>query len=208
MSLPACNYRNSRVHLICFENITGFDSMAHITPAPLRPFGYGVDATTMFVCPDSPVRQTACGWCDKSLVSKAFTFRAAAAESDDEKAFCTEQCFSQYRRANFKRNKTCDWCRHLRHTVVNCVDFQDGDHQLQFCRRVEHRNRAKRVTQTHTPTQQLLDRQPFFACGYNSSLYSFRDGSRMYRERGDFNGRMMPLLVINRKKYSTLTFYG
>lgn len=150
--LPARNYRNRRAHLICFENIISVDSMAHMTPVPLHPFGCGVDSTTMFVCPDSPVQQTACGWCDKLLVSKAFTFRAASAESDDEKAFCTEQCFSQYRRANFKRNKTCDWCRHLRHTVVNCVDFQDGDHQLQFCRRVKHRDRAKRVTHTHTPS--------------------------------------------------------
>lgn len=80
---------------------------------------------------DSPVQQITCGWCDKTLTAKAFTFRTA--ESDNEKVFCSEQCFSQYRRANFKRNKTCDWCRHLRHTV-NCVDFQDGAHQLQFCR--------------------------------------------------------------------------
>ncbi|XP_025206440.1 sine oculis-binding protein homolog [Melanaphis sacchari] len=79
---------------------------------------------------NSPVQQMICGWCDKTLIAKAFTFRTA--ESDNEKVFCSEQCFSHYRRANFKRNKTCDWCRHLRHTV-NCVDFQDGDHQLQFC---------------------------------------------------------------------------
>ncbi|XP_050428521.1 sine oculis-binding protein homolog B [Adelges cooleyi] len=79
----------------------------------------------------SPVEQiTTCGWCDKAIAAKAFTFRTA--EPNIEKVFCSEQCFSQYRRANFKRNKTCDWCRHLRHTV-NCVDFQDGDHQLQFC---------------------------------------------------------------------------
>ena len=52
-----------------------------------------------------------------------------------QKSFCSELCFTQCRRANFKRNKTCDWCRHIRHTV-NYVDFQDGEHQLQFCRQV------------------------------------------------------------------------
>ncbi|XP_050534702.1 sine oculis-binding protein homolog B [Daktulosphaira vitifoliae] len=78
----------------------------------------------------SPTEQMLCGWCDKTIASKAFTF--CTNEPNNEKVFCSEQCFSQYRRANFKRNKTCDWCRHLRHTV-NCVDFQDGDHQLQFC---------------------------------------------------------------------------
>ncbi|KAH9515211.1 hypothetical protein Btru_019567 [Bulinus truncatus] len=30
------------------------------------------------------------------------------------------------------RNKVCDWCKHVRHTV-NFVDFQEGDVQLQFC---------------------------------------------------------------------------
>uniref|UniRef100_A0A182K5A6 Sine oculis-binding protein homolog n=1 Tax=Anopheles christyi TaxID=43041 RepID=A0A182K5A6_9DIPT len=46
--------------------------------------------------------------------------------------FCTEACFSQSRRASFKRAKTCDWCRHVRH-AVSYVDFQDGASQLQFC---------------------------------------------------------------------------
>lgn len=46
--------------------------------------------------------------------------------------FCSEPCFSQSRRATFKRAKTCDWCRHVRH-AVSYVDFQDGASQLQFC---------------------------------------------------------------------------
>ncbi|XP_062561906.1 sine oculis-binding protein homolog isoform X2 [Armigeres subalbatus] len=46
--------------------------------------------------------------------------------------FCSESCFSQSRRASFKRAKTCDWCRHVRH-AVSYVDFQDGVTQLQFC---------------------------------------------------------------------------
>ncbi len=46
--------------------------------------------------------------------------------------FCSESCFSQSRRATFKRAKTCDWCRHVRH-AVSYVDFHDGATQLQFC---------------------------------------------------------------------------
>lgn len=46
--------------------------------------------------------------------------------------FCSESCFAQSRRASFKRAKTCDWCRHIRH-AVSYVDFQDGASQLQFC---------------------------------------------------------------------------
>lgn len=46
--------------------------------------------------------------------------------------FCSESCFSQSRRATFKRAKTCDWCKHVRH-AVSYVDFHDGATQLQFC---------------------------------------------------------------------------
>lgn len=70
-----------------------------------------------------------CAWCQKVSNAKQFNFKTPSGKT----VFCSEQCFTQCRRANFKRNKTCDWCRHVRHTV-NYVDFQDGDHQLQFCR--------------------------------------------------------------------------
>uniref|UniRef100_A0A146KXL0 Sine oculis-binding n=2 Tax=Lygus hesperus TaxID=30085 RepID=A0A146KXL0_LYGHE len=69
-----------------------------------------------------------CSWCQKVGSAKQFSLKTP----NGNKAFCSEQCFTQSRRANFKRNKTCDWCRHVRHTV-NYVDFQDGEHQLQFC---------------------------------------------------------------------------
>lgn len=72
-----------------------------------------------------------CAWCQKVGNSKDFSLKTP----NGNKVFCSEQCFTQCRRASFKRNKTCDWCRHVRHTV-NYVDFQDGDHQLQFCRYV------------------------------------------------------------------------
>ncbi|CAG2175180.1 unnamed protein product, partial [Oppiella nova] len=60
-----------------------------------------------------------CAWCAK-IGMKLFTLRTATGC----KAFC--------RRASFKKNKICDWCKHVRHTV-NYVDFQDGEQQLQFC---------------------------------------------------------------------------
>ncbi|KRT84718.1 hypothetical protein AMK59_1393, partial [Oryctes borbonicus] len=66
-----------------------------------------------------------CGWCGKPVEEN--TGLTAGTN-----AFCSELCFSQSRRANFKKNKTCDWCRHVRHTV-SYVDFQDGASQLQFC---------------------------------------------------------------------------
>lgn len=46
--------------------------------------------------------------------------------------YCSESCFTQSRRASYKRAKTCDWCKHIRH-AVSYVDFQDGASQLQFC---------------------------------------------------------------------------
>ena len=48
------------------------------------------------------------------------------------KEFCSEVCFTQCRRASFKKSKICDWCKHVRHTV-NYVEFTDGETQLQFC---------------------------------------------------------------------------
>ncbi|XP_049872453.1 sine oculis-binding protein homolog isoform X2 [Pectinophora gossypiella] len=66
-----------------------------------------------------------CSWCNKRT-------REGGAIAHAGSTFCSELCFSQSRRANFKRAKTCDWCRHVRHTVAY-VDFQDGATQLQFC---------------------------------------------------------------------------
>ncbi|EEZ99201.1 sine oculis-binding protein homolog [Tribolium castaneum] len=75
--------------------------------------------------PPSPKFNEGCGWCGKAVDENTGLSSAAA-------TFCSELCFSQSRRANFKKNKTCDWCRHVRHTV-SYVDSQDGSSQLQFC---------------------------------------------------------------------------
>ncbi|XP_022237177.1 sine oculis-binding protein homolog isoform X2 [Limulus polyphemus] len=68
-----------------------------------------------------------CSWCQK-IGMKLFTLRT----NSGFKAFCSELCFTQCRRASFKRNKTCDWCKHIRHTI-NYVNFQDGEQILRFC---------------------------------------------------------------------------
>lgn len=74
-----------------------------------------------------PAEKVVCSWCQNSG-PKLFTLKT----SSGTKAFCSEVCFTQCRRASFKKNKVCDWCKHVRHTV-NYVDFQDGEQQLQFC---------------------------------------------------------------------------
>lgn len=79
------------------------------------------------VSPSCSSAKSLCGWCGKQGL-KLFTLRTA----DGSKGFCSELCFSQCRRASFKKNKICNWCKHVRHTV-NYVDYFDGKSQLQFC---------------------------------------------------------------------------
>uniref|UniRef100_T1GWX4 TRASH domain-containing protein n=1 Tax=Megaselia scalaris TaxID=36166 RepID=T1GWX4_MEGSC len=72
--------------------------------------------------------ESICNWCKKKISDTASEFSTA----HDGFKYCSESCFAQNRRASFKKAKTCDWCKHIRHTV-NYVDFQDGASQLQFC---------------------------------------------------------------------------
>lgn len=69
-----------------------------------------------------------CGWCKRPVSLSSPDFLT----SPEGPRYCTESCFSQSRRASFKRAKTCDWCKHVRH-AVSYVDFLDGASQLQFC---------------------------------------------------------------------------
>ncbi|XP_058128401.1 sine oculis-binding protein homolog A [Anopheles ziemanni] len=73
-------------------------------------------------------QEQTCQWCRKVIPSH----QPGILGTTEGMIFCTEACFSQSRRASFKRAKTCDWCRHVRH-AVSYVDFQDGASQLQFC---------------------------------------------------------------------------
>lgn len=68
-----------------------------------------------------------CSWCKNPIPPETNALSQSVGDR-----YCSELCFSQSRRATFKRAKTCDWCRHVRHTV-SYVDFQDGATQLQFC---------------------------------------------------------------------------
>lgn len=69
-----------------------------------------------------------CGWCKRSIPTGGPEFLT----TPEGLKYCTESCFTQSRRASYKRAKTCDWCKHIRH-AVSYVDFQDGASQLQFC---------------------------------------------------------------------------
>ncbi|XP_053685583.1 sine oculis-binding protein homolog [Sabethes cyaneus] len=69
-----------------------------------------------------------CQWCCRGVPPN----QTGILGTTEGTIFCSESCFSQSRRASFKRAKTCDWCRHVRH-AVSYVDFQDGVTQLQFC---------------------------------------------------------------------------
>lgn len=75
-----------------------------------------------------PFSDIECGWCKRPVILSSIEFLA----TPEGPRYCSESCFSQSRRASFKRAKTCDWCKHVRH-AVSYVDFQDGASQLQFC---------------------------------------------------------------------------
>ncbi|CAH1225088.1 SOBP [Branchiostoma lanceolatum] len=73
------------------------------------------------------IKQILCAWCQKVGV-KRYTLNT----NNESKEFCSEKCFAACRRAYFKRNKVCDWCKHIRHTK-EYLDFGDGERRLQFC---------------------------------------------------------------------------
>uniref|UniRef100_A0AAY5E8H9 Sine oculis-binding protein homolog n=1 Tax=Electrophorus electricus TaxID=8005 RepID=A0AAY5E8H9_ELEEL len=71
--------------------------------------------------------QIMCAWCQKVGVK-----RYSLSMGSELKSFCSEKCFAACRRAYFKRNKVCDWCKHIRHTK-EYLDFGSGERRLQFC---------------------------------------------------------------------------
>lgn len=75
-----------------------------------------------------------CSWCGRVCTSGGQRGSSAfqLPTTSGDRHFCSEVCFTQCRRASFKKSKVCDWCRHVRPTVTY-VDLTDGDHQLQFC---------------------------------------------------------------------------
>uniref|UniRef100_A0A8C9VN07 Sine oculis binding protein homolog (Drosophila) a n=1 Tax=Scleropages formosus TaxID=113540 RepID=A0A8C9VN07_SCLFO len=71
--------------------------------------------------------QIMCAWCQKVGIK-----RYSLSMGSELKSFCSEKCFAACRRAYFKRNKVCDWCKHIRHTK-EYLDFGAGERRLQFC---------------------------------------------------------------------------
>ncbi|XP_077977796.1 uncharacterized protein LOC144433365 [Glandiceps talaboti] len=74
-----------------------------------------------------PEKQIVCAWCQQ-FGMKRYTLNT----SSESKAFCSEKCFAACRRAYFKRNKVCDWCKHVRHTK-EYLDYGNKERRLQFC---------------------------------------------------------------------------
>lgn len=68
-----------------------------------------------------------CSWCHQSISSQSNEIIGSSGA-----IFCCENCFLFWRRASFKRAKTCDFCKNIRN-AVSYVDFNDGTTQLQFC---------------------------------------------------------------------------
>ncbi|XP_030375396.1 sine oculis-binding protein homolog [Scaptodrosophila lebanonensis] len=85
-------------------------------------------ATTTTMNTEEKIDYNNCCWCHRPIAENAPDYLT----SSDGPRYCSESCFTQSRRASFKKAKTCDWCKHVRH-AVSYVDFQDGASQLQFC---------------------------------------------------------------------------
>ncbi|KAL7032903.1 hypothetical protein ACKWTF_007425 [Chironomus riparius] len=68
-----------------------------------------------------------CSWCHHDINAQSNEIIGSP-----DTVFCSENCFIFWRRASFKRAKTCDFCKNVRN-AVSYVDFNDGTTQLQFC---------------------------------------------------------------------------
>lgn len=68
-----------------------------------------------------------CSWCHQDISAQSTEIIGSQGT-----IFCSENCFLFWRRASFKRAKTCDFCKSVRN-AVSYVDFNDGASQLQFC---------------------------------------------------------------------------
>lgn len=73
------------------------------------------------------ISENNCSWCHQDISSQSTELIGSQGT-----VFCSENCFLSWRRASFKRAKTCDFCKSVRN-AVSYVDFNDGATQLQFC---------------------------------------------------------------------------
>lgn len=49
-----------------------------------------------------------------------------------DKSFCSERCFTHFRRAMFKKTRGCDWCRRPAEAFVT-LDLDNKAGTMQFC---------------------------------------------------------------------------
>jgi len=69
-----------------------------------------------------PSLPSQCCWCKREGVDPQLI-------NDDHQGFCTERCFSQFRRASFKKNRKCDGCS----TPCKVQDMVRDAEFRQFC---------------------------------------------------------------------------
>ena len=72
-----------------------------------------------------------CSWCQRPGLCPLVESSGGIAGGGKCKAFCSERCFSQYRRAAFKKNRRCDWCHRPGKQPLNLVK---DELNRQFCR--------------------------------------------------------------------------
>ncbi|XP_040564557.1 uncharacterized protein [Lepeophtheirus salmonis] len=86
---------------------------------------------------DDGIRDGICSWCLHTLDqprSSQFTMSILDdPTSNKNKIFCSERCFTLYRRAAFKKNKYCDLCKKPTFSTA-CIQYQTSfEDKLIFC---------------------------------------------------------------------------
>ncbi|KAM8711168.1 hypothetical protein ACLKA7_000323 [Drosophila subpalustris] len=127
------NNRSKSSNLNCHSNTTtpsDHDTRSSREDDSKSPHSIGKPAASSLLASqaEEKIDYNNCCWCHRPIAENAPDYLT----STDGPRYCSESCFTQSRRASFKKAKTCDWCKHVRH-AVSYVDFQDGASQLQFC---------------------------------------------------------------------------
>ncbi|KAH8297045.1 hypothetical protein KR044_003990, partial [Drosophila immigrans] len=127
------NSRSKASNLNCHSNTTtpsDHDTRSSREDDSKSPHSIGKPAASSLMTShaEEKIDFSNCCWCHRPIADNAPDYLT----STDGPRYCSESCFTQSRRASFKKAKTCDWCKHVRH-AVSYVDFQDGASQLQFC---------------------------------------------------------------------------